>query len=110
MDEIECLSETLNTTLVNIQTELKGQQVEILRLSTENDEQKSKIKHLETENEQQQILLDEQKENIDHLISDNDSQQNAIQLLDIENGEQGAQLAEHQLDIVKFTKVFFTDR
>ena len=107
MEKVECLSETLNTTLVNIQTELKGQQVEILRLSSENVEQKSKIKHLETENEQQQILLDEQKENIDHLISDNDSQQNEIQLLAIENGEQGAQLAEHQLDIVKFTNQHF---
>ena len=101
MEKVECLSETLNTTLVNIQTELKGQQADILRLSSENNEQKSKIKHLETENEQQQIILDEQKENIDHLISDNDGQQNAIELLTIENGEQGAQLAEHQFDIVK---------
>ena len=73
MEKVECLSESLNTTLVNIQTELKGQQADILRLSSENNEQKSKIKHLETENEQQQIILDEQKENIDHIISEKSS-------------------------------------
>ena len=68
MDEVECLSETLNTTLVTIQNDLKGQQVEIQSLSTENDEQQSEIVQLKTENEQQQIILDDQKDKIDQLI------------------------------------------
>merc|ERR1719400_2307554 len=43
MDEVECLSETLNTTFVTIQNDLNGQQVEIQNLSTEYDEQQSEI-------------------------------------------------------------------
>ena len=131
MGKVECLSESLNTTLETIQNQLRGQQVEIQRLSTENTKQGAQLTEQDTQLTSQQIILDEQKENIDQIMSDNDGQQNLIQInsdliveqgrqltlqksdieeLSIENVEQGTQLAQHQLDIVRFTQSHYMYR
>ena len=92
MDEVECLSETLNTTFVTIQNDLKGQQVEIQNLSTEYDEQQSEIDQLTTQDEQQQI-------EINQLSSNSEGQQVEIQRLTTENAEQGIQLTAQKYEI-----------
>ena len=96
MDEVECLSETLNTTFVTIQNDLKGQQVEIQSLITEYDEQQAEIIQLTTQDEQQQIKINQ-------LSSDSEGQQVEIQRLTTENAEQGTQLTAQKYEIEQLT-------
>ena len=82
MGKVECLSETLNTTLETIQNELRGQQVEITQLTAQD--------------EQQQVKIGE-------LTSDNEVQKVEIQRISTENAEQGAQLTQQKSDIEHLT-------
>ena len=74
----ECLSETLNTTLTTIQSELK-------RLSSENVQQKSEITRLTSENV-------EQKSELERLSSETDEQNTEITRLSSENVDQNSEL------------------
>ena len=117
MDEVECLSETLNTTFVTIQNDLKGQQVEIQSLITEYDEQQAEIVQLTTQDELQQIKINQissdsegQRVEIQRLTTENAEQKYEIKQLKIQNEqqqiilyEQGTQLAEQKYNIEQLT-------
>mgnify|MGYP001401384100 CR=1 FL=1 len=74
----ECLSETLNTTLATIQSELQ-------RLSSENVQQKSEIEQLLSK-------TDEQKSEIARLSSENVEQKSELERLSSETDEQNTEI------------------
>ena len=88
MGKVECLSETLNTTLETMQNKIQQLSSTIFEHGTQLAQQKFDISQLTTTGEGQQI-------EIERLLLEN-----------IGQGTQLAELAEHQLDIERYVSLY----